>query len=73
MLCLLSTSVRATLRMRAIYKNQFLPWQRNAHKRKTVGEGEGEGERGRNSSRKAVATTQRREANKQTRNKQRKK
>lgn len=26
--CLLSTSVRATLRMRAIYKNQFLPWQR---------------------------------------------
>lgn len=37
-MCLVSTSVRATLRMRAIYKNQFLPWQRNAHnkqKRKT--------------------------------------
>jgi len=25
----LSTSVRTTLRMRAIYKNQFLPWQPN--------------------------------------------
>lgn len=33
----LSTSVRTTLRMRAIYKNQFLPWQHKESKAGRVG------------------------------------